>query len=153
MRRGFSLLELLVVVAVLGILLAITALGSRGYIEQLRFNEASATFKTTLERVRDEARNQSQPVVIQLSGSTLRWGTPSTGLAAGPVSVTLSGSAIDEELGRVTLPNGVEATGSPSSTVMLSGRGQPFNQTVYTVAKGKRNRTLTLLVTGKVLER
>jgi prepilin-type N-terminal cleavage/methylation domain-containing protein len=133
--QGFSLLEILVVLVVLGILLGISGFLLSGYLRQQRLNEATRFFGETLRRVAETATGESQGYKVTLSGSTVSW-QPSLG----------SGTAKSQ-----TLPNGVTLT-SPVTTFNFTGRGilEGTGQS-FTVSLADQDRTVYLAPTGAVM--
>ncbi|RDI95150.1 prepilin-type N-terminal cleavage/methylation domain-containing protein [Meiothermus sp. QL-1] len=78
-REGLSLLELLVVLAVLGILLGVGFVSLRAYRESLVLREAATQVATELMNIRQQARRQSANFTFQAAqgGSTYRVGQTS----------------------------------------------------------------------------
>lgn len=63
-NKGFSLIELLVVVAMLGILLALAAPGFQDTIESANTNSQAKSIMSTLNLARSEAVKRGRPVAI-----------------------------------------------------------------------------------------
>ncbi len=70
MKQGFSLLELLVVLAVLGIVVAIGTTTFLGFRQTTEIQEAQSQFAQDLERVRQFARRYSVDYVIKTPNAT-----------------------------------------------------------------------------------
>ena|SRR5690554_1609573 len=134
-ERGLTLIEILLILAVLGILLAIAAPNLNAYLQHLRFQEGVRTLSESVLTARDTATSQSIAVRIQAAGDQLTWHDASAGT----------------QLGRITLPNGVTVLNTVS--VNLSGRGLPPGQTVFRMASndGSRTSDVYLLPTGAIL--
>ena len=131
---GFSLLELLVVLAVLAVLLGIGGVYLSSFIAQARLNESAEDLGATLRRVSDVAITKSEEITLSVNETTLTWQD-----GAGAV------------LGSRTLPN--EATAAPTDTVVFSGRGLPVTQHTFTVSQANGSKTVYLLPTGAVILR
>ncbi len=134
-ERGLTLIEILLILAVLGILLAIAAPNLNAYLQHLRFQEGVRTLSENVLSARDTATSQSIAVRIQAAGDQLTWRDAATGT----------------QLGRITLPHGVTVVNSVS--VDLSGRGLPPGQTIFAMASsdGSRTSDVYLLPTGAIL--
>jgi len=59
MRRGFTLIEVLVALAVLAVLLALSTTGLSQYRKRLALNQAATQLATDLNRARSQARRTS----------------------------------------------------------------------------------------------
>lgn len=133
-HKGFSLLEILVVLAVLGVLLGLSGFLLSGYLRQQRLNEATRMFGETLRRVAETATGESQGYRVTTTGNTVNWqasvdpGTPKT----------------------QTLPNGV--TLSPAVTFDFTGRGiLEGTGRLFTITLGSEARKVYLAPTGTVM--
>jgi prepilin-type N-terminal cleavage/methylation domain-containing protein len=133
-KRGFTMLEILVVIAVLGILMSIGSLFLGPMIRQQRLNEATRTLGETLRRVSDLALNQSQEYTLSNNSTTLTW-------------LGESGAT-----GNQTLPyNLTIASVMPSGNITFSGRGLPKNTGVlFTIGSGSNTRKVYLFPTGAI---
>ncbi len=131
--KGLTLIEILLVLAVLGILLGLAAPSLNAYITQLRFNEAARTLSEAVLRARDTASSTSIGVRIEADGDTVRW--------VDDVS--------NAELGRISLPNNV--TLDARRTAVLSGRGLPQGQVEFPLSSAGVSGSVFLLPTGAIL--
>lgn len=129
------MLEMLVVLAVLGILLGISGLLLSGYLRQQRLNEATRVFGETLRRVGELATSESQGYTVTISGNTVSW------------QATVTPAPTKSQ----TLPNGVSLT-SPVSSFGFTGRGilEATGQR-FTIALAGQTRTVYLAPTGAVM--
>jgi len=130
--KGFSLLELLIVVAILGILGSVTAVSLRGYVKTLRTSESARELANFISQARNRAIKQSTAMRVQLTG--------------GAVKLYDAGNSLIRE---TQLPN--HARVSPTGTIRFTGRGLPDHQYVFTVIVGAKARRVVLLPTGKVI--
>jgi|YNPMSStandDraft_1061717.scaffolds.fasta_scaffold18989_3 type IV fimbrial biogenesis protein FimT len=136
--RGFSLVEMLVALAILGVLLAVGAVGLLGYLETTRLNQARQEVATALRLVGNRALSESQPYTVRV-----RSGTPAR------ISWARAGST--GELGSITVPHNVRVSVSPNGPIQYVGRGFPVRQYVLTLERGSRSATVVVLTTGKVV--
>lgn len=144
-KRGVTLLEMLVVLAVLGILLAIGALNLSRAAEQRRLDEAARTVGETLRRVGDDASKKSQRITLSLSAD----------------NTTLSWEDEEDVVRSQSLPEGATVTigqlglegGSGSTDIVFLGRGFPVQGRTFTVTRNGENRVVNLLATGTVVYR
>ncbi len=144
--KGVSLVEFLIVLAVLGILLGVGFVSLRSYQQSLTIREAATQVATELQGIRQQARRQSVNFSFQASANsnTYRVGRtsdlaslPSKSLPPGVVfqSVPSGGGTV-----RFDAPYGIVNSGANSSYVL----------------RGPGNRVLNVNVvgrTGKVVVR
>lgn len=133
-RRGFSLLELLIVLAVIGVLLGLGAPLLNQFIAQRRLDEAAITLSNALRRAGDQAITQSESVTMTLNGSDISWQNEAS-----------------QVLGKARLPNSAKLT--PTTTVTFSGRGLPTQKHDFTVSLASNQKAVYLLPTGAVIIR
>ncbi len=146
LNRGFSLLELLLVVAIIGVLGAIATPTFRRSTDAARLNEAAAQIAADLQRVRSSAQRTNQNATFALtSGSPQRY------------TLTISGVSTTR-----TLPTNVQVATTPAPLTLTyfapfgererAGTPAPTARLDLTL----RNRTLppryvkVVGVTGKV---
>lgn len=85
-RQGFTLLELLVVMAILGILLALANMSYAGFVQSSRVKEASIFVAQRLARAQTQAKRENRRWSFQIvNASTFR---------TGPVAGTLMDVAL-----------------------------------------------------------
>ena len=132
--KGFSLLELIVVLAVLGVLLGVGGIFLSQFLAEKRLEEAAVSLSAALRRAADQAQTQSQSVTLSAAERGLSW----------------QGEA-GETLGAAALPSG--ATLTPAATVVFSGRGLPQTRQSFTVSFKSEVKTVHLLPTGAVIIR
>lgn len=102
-RQGFTLLELLVVMAILGILFGLVTFGYAGFVQSSRVKETSVFVAQRLVRAQTQAKRENRRWSFQVTGA----GTFRTG----PVAGTLA---------NISLPEGTQfsaATVSAAATV------------------------------------
>jgi prepilin-type N-terminal cleavage/methylation domain-containing protein len=136
--RGFSLVEMLVVLAILGVLLAVGAVGLLGYLETTRLNQARQEVATALRLVGNKALSESQPYTVRVHSGT-------------PARISWARAGSTGELGSVTVPHNVRVSVNPSGPIQYVGRGFPVQQHVLTLERGSRSATVVVLTTGKVV--
>jgi prepilin-type N-terminal cleavage/methylation domain-containing protein len=131
-KQGFSLIEILVVLAVLGILLGMSGLFLNSYLQRQRLNEATRTLGESLRRASETAVTSSEEVVATISNTEIRW--------------------VDEsnKVGVQSLPTGATIPGTPI-IVTFSGRGLPQLGQPFKVQLNGKERNLYLLPTGAVM--
>lgn len=140
LARGFTLIEMLIVLAIMGILLAIGVFNFQNFTAQQRVNEAQQVVAQTLNRARAEARKNSTDQFLTWTSS----------------SISINGSS-------VSIPNGVTLTTTNFSTGL--GYSAPYGRTIGTTGAilnsggiftltgvmGKGAQVKVVGVTGKVI--
>lgn len=134
--QGFTLLEMLVVMAILGILLAIGAPNLLGFINNSRANAAAADLAAVLRQAGGRALSLSERITVSLTDSN-------TAVTWKNVAGTQSGKRI--------LPYNAAVTSVTPGNIAFSGRGLPVEQYRLTLKTGNATRTVVVLVTGKVV--
>lgn len=71
MKKGFTMIELLVVVAIMGILSAMGAASLHGAVLNNRVKDAAINVTAYLERVASETNRLSQKVCVEVQGKTI----------------------------------------------------------------------------------
>lgn len=137
--KGVTLLEMLIVIAVIGLITALAGVGFNRYLQTVRLNEATRVVGDTLRRVSDQAITESRRLVVKAAdissdGAEIVW------------------YADDEVVGRQVLPVGAEVTAvTPGQDISFMGRGLPERGAVLTVTRGEQSRDVRLLPTGMVV--
>ena len=132
-RKGFTLVELMVVILIVGILAAVAIPLMQGRIDKAKWSEANATAGTIRTAVRAYAAETSITTAKGLVGKTLDDGTTQTVL--GFSSTDLSGTYFEPKCYKITAVSDsgmaeitVDAsqstiTGAPSGKYILSSSG------------------------------
>lgn len=135
-QEGLTLLEIIIVMAMLSILMAIGVNGYRAYSQRLQLNEAAQNTASFIRDVSQKSLTQSNQFKITSAANsgTLTWKD--------------SSNAVVKNL---VLPYG-KLTAWPEDLVFLS-RGLPLKQYKITLNHEGRTRDLYVLTTGKVIVR
>lgn len=130
--RGFTLIEMLIVLAMLGILGAVTALSVQNYVKTLRANETARALANYIAQARDRALERSEAMSILLSGNDVN---------------------IYDTAGHLVRQGHLpyQASATPTTTLRFGGRGLPDRQYVFEVTVGPKTRKVVVLTTGKVV--
>lgn len=107
-KNGFTLLEILVVLAVIGILAGIFGVNYAQSIRRANLNEAAVNVAATLSRARSLAQRSSTDQAVSWTATTLTAGTQSLTLPNGAriATAAASGYAYTAPYGEFTLPGG-----------------------------------------------
>lgn len=136
-KQGFSLLEILVVLTVLGILLGLSGFLLSGYLRQQRLNEATRTFGETLRRVSELATTESQYFTLEVVGiDTLRWKEKD--------ATSFRGSIEIPNIEALIIPTG-------GDVIEFTGRGLPQQGYLFELQLGTIKRKVYLAATGAVM--
>lgn len=139
MKQGFTLLEFLIVLAVLAILGGVVAASLNAYIQSSRLNQAVQEVAEALRLVGSRALTESRGYTITLTtgpGSRLKWANS------------------QQTVGSLSVPHNVQivSLNPPGSTIEYVGRGFPVHQYRIGLRLGSRPvREVVLLPTGKVV--
>lgn len=135
--RGVTLIQMLVVLSIIGILLAISAPSLGGFINNSRANETAATLAAGLRVAGGQSLSRSEGITVSVTD--------------GGNSITWKNTAATFTEKRV-LPYNATITGvTPAGDIVFTGRGLPLQQYTLALKQGNLNRTVVLLVTGKVV--
>jgi prepilin-type N-terminal cleavage/methylation domain-containing protein len=142
MKRGFGIVEMLVVLAVLGIALGLGFPSLQSYITRSQLNQSAEELATLIKRVGGQALNNSEVHYLNIpTGDTLSWGVGSSG----------SGDQTFK-LGYGALASCTDASGTPCPAwLSFSGRGLPASQYNLTLSHKGRSQRVVVLLTGKVV--
>lgn len=117
-RSGFSIIELLIVVAVVAILAAIAAIGSRALLNRGRLAEASATVERQVQDARRLAKREDRVIALEILDTGDGWGIRVDGVTTVlPGGVAVTSGAFDIDLDP---PFGTYA-GAPVDIVLNAG--------------------------------
>ncbi len=141
-KSGFTLIEVLISIAVLSVLLGVVTKGLTSYMQKLRLNQATTAFVADLYRIGDDALRFSQRMDIDESK-----------LHSGKIVWTSGG----EQFGNLNLPHGATISAYdkaiPNQEIWFSGRGLPFQQVLFEIELNDLSREVVLLPTGIVVQK
>lgn len=133
-KNGFTVIEILLVLAVLGILMAIAFPSLNRYVQSSRFQQGVKVFEDALVTARDTATRTSSPIDFEVDGQNVTW----------------SDVASSEQLSSSELPFGISIEGGARS-FEISGRGMPQVQERFDLSNETFSASVYLLPTGAVL--
>jgi prepilin-type N-terminal cleavage/methylation domain-containing protein len=116
-REGFTLIELTVVVAIAGIVVAFGGLTFSGYFQRSAARRAAQVFAQDLVVARSYAVRSQEPVVLRVFEGTLWYQIVTTNTASEVLRRRFTGSAADVDLSNVAL----DVSGD---TLVFNSRGQ-----------------------------
>ena len=97
-KKGFTLVELVVVIAIIGVLAAILVPSMMGYVRKSRLKTANGNAKTAYNAVAEYAADQ------ETQGNPVKWDT-----AGGTFNADKDGDGIQHEIHKALASNGNEA--------------------------------------------
>ncbi|MBX8464251.1 prepilin-type N-terminal cleavage/methylation domain-containing protein [Deinococcus sp. RIT780] len=138
--QGFTLIEVLIVMAVLGIVLAIAGNSLLGYLQSQQMREAAQQVAGDLERVRSGAMRYNRDATFEIISST-------------SYRMTVNGASET-----VTLPDSAQITSTPANAILTYSA--PYSElssaqaTIVVKRTGSTKQTTlrTVGVTGKVVQ-
>lgn len=133
MQRGFTLIELIMVIAILAILASITAPSMRSFIKAAAVRGAYSDFYAALITARSEAIKQRCNVVVAASGSSWKAGWTVTVPACGtkPLQTLQTGDALDPD---VAVQVGVPAAATSPITYRMNGRPDAAQTVIFSIS-------------------
>ncbi len=135
LSSGFSLIELLVVMAILSILLSIGVINFRAVMQTQRLNEVSSMVAENLKQAANEARLESRFVQVNVATNKLTWVYSSDNTTVKESDLSYGASI------------------SPTNPSLFTGRGLPQAAQTYTVSLNGKSKNIYLLPTGAVILR
>ena len=132
---GFTLVEMLIVVAVMAVIVSISGVFLNRSVQQQRLNEAATVLSESLRQAANKAMTESRFIDVEVKGDKVTW------LASSDSSAIKT----------VLIPN--KALVSPVKTIKLTGRGLPETAQVFTASLNGKTKTISLLPTGVVMIR
>lgn len=133
--KGLSLIEIIIVVAIIAILLTVSGFFLGGLLKQQRLNEGATTLGESIRQASNRARVESRRIEVIVENDKVKWFTKS------------DNSLIREEV----IPNGVQIT--PERTFQFTGRGLPEIAVSFDASLNGDSKTVNLLPTGVVIVR
>lgn len=144
-RAGFTLVEILIVLAVMGIIMALATVNLQGLRERTQVRQAATDFAVLLRQARTLAQryNANATVALTTTGYTL--------------TQTRSSGTVTQTY---TIPTGIEAvataTGGETSITYRAPYGEVVSTGLSITFRSKRSTNLSVLVgavglTGKVV--
>lgn len=125
--KGISLLELLIVLAVLGILLGVGFVSLRSYQESLTLREAATQVATELLSIRQQARRQSVNFTFQATASSSTYKAGRTSDLASLADKALPRGVVFQSVppggGSITFIAPYGIVSAPNRTFRLRGPG------------------------------
>jgi len=142
-EHGFTLVELLVVLAVAGILAGLTIVGFATLLPKYRLDGAAATVRSDLYSAKIQAANAKRQyrVSFNANGYSIQQGDKSTGST---IWTHVSSRQITNEYSGVTIDMG--STSNPT----FQPRGTATNDTIVVQNDRGDTRTITITLAGRV---
>lgn len=141
---GFSMMELLVVVAVLGILTAVGVPYMNSYYHAMKLRSGADELATLLNSGRYLAIKQNGNVCVAVSSTSVQYRTGVNATCAGGTVYVGQGTKSD---GTMPLQNTMQVTGA-TANVVFTNLGAASQGGTYTIRNPIDGHTLTVTVSG-----
>lgn len=141
-NRGFTLIEVLLVLVTTGVIISIGSINLNSYLRKLHLNQATSELVASLKSMSDDALRFSQRIELDeysLAEGNIIW------------------SSTEKQFGNIKLSHGaiisnVEKS-APMHPIWFTGRGIPFQQTSFTIEINQLQSEVILLPTGLVIRK
>lgn len=162
--RGFTLIELVVTVALLGILLALAAPGFGTWINNTRVRTVSDAVQNGVRQAQAEAVRRNRTAVFYLTNAQpsltatavangSNWGIRTVSLFTGDTAEFVNGGSLSDVAGGVTITGPIALCFNASGQqVTIAGQSCTAGATNYNVARAGADRPLrvTVSIGGRV---
>jgi prepilin-type N-terminal cleavage/methylation domain-containing protein len=142
-QRGFGVTELLVVVAIIGIIGAVAAPSLLTYYQSSSLTAGAEQLASVLNRARHLAVRNNASVCVELNGTTVRMRTVS---CAGTVWTGVG----TDSAGTITIANNLQVGGGPNAVFTNVGGASTTASFTVTDPKTSHSRTVAVTASGQV---
>lgn len=158
-QRGFSLIELLIAIAIIAIATATSIPSFRVWIDNYRLTEAANGVVDGLHRARSEAVRRNQNVVMRFADNNTSWQLFVDDGAGGGTAKNFTRDGSETILRTVAAPSGIsfhEVTFGGNPYTGFNSRGMPIDSSCAGSVKGEntsgRSFAIALSLAGSVVK-